>query len=126
MDTIAVGQLIAKKRREAGLSQEALATQVEISRVYLSQIERGEAANISTSVLQKTASALAISASDLMNAHDKVDTLIPPSLRQFGTEKKLAFDVIDRLARLPHRGKAPDTVKGWEELYKQVKKWIEA
>ncbi len=38
---IAIGEELAKRRRDAGLSQEALAENCGIHRTYVSQLERG-------------------------------------------------------------------------------------
>ena len=46
-DSVQFGGMVRDRRRAEKLSQSELAGQVEISRNYLSQIERGEATNLS-------------------------------------------------------------------------------
>lgn len=125
MDAKEAGRLIARKRRELGLSQEQCADLAEVSRNYLSLIERGEALNISTGVLERIAAVLRISASDLLTAEESNETLISPSLRQWANTQALPFSVIDKLARIPKRGSEPTTPEQWEKLYVSVKAFIE-
>lgn len=60
-----VGEAIRLARKDAGLSQEALADASEIDRSHLGRIERGER-NLSILNLKKIASALECSASELL------------------------------------------------------------
>jgi transcriptional regulator with XRE-family HTH domain len=61
-----IGQRIAKKRKEKGLSQEDLAGLCEIDRSYLSEIENGHK-NFSVTVLMKITKALGIRSGDLVD-----------------------------------------------------------
>jgi len=54
-DSVRFGGMVRDRRRAEKLSQSELAGQVEISRNYLSQIERGEATNIPPNDLQMLA-----------------------------------------------------------------------
>ncbi|MDX2240045.1 MAG: helix-turn-helix transcriptional regulator [Leptolyngbyaceae cyanobacterium bins.302] len=114
------GRQIRERRREEGLSQEELATQVGISRNYLSQIERGQANNLSWHVRECLASALGISDGkpDRMVSED---LKLPPGLKEFAQEKKLPHDDIQMLANLKYRGRQPDTKEKWELLYNVIK-----
>lgn len=70
------GQVIKKLRREAGLTQEALAEIAEINRTYIGDIERG-ARNIALSNILKLAHALKVKPSKifyLMETNPKGDT----------------------------------------------------
>jgi ribosome-binding protein aMBF1 (putative translation factor) len=50
---ISFGQQVRARRRQEKLSQEELAQRVQISRNYLSQIERGQSTNLSWQVRQR-------------------------------------------------------------------------
>lgn len=60
-----VGVLIKSHRKEAGLSQEALALKAGIARAYVGRLERGEF-NITIKTLWDIAEAIGISAKDLI------------------------------------------------------------
>jgi hypothetical protein len=53
------------------------------------------------------------------------DTLIPPALREFAIQQDLNFSIVDRLARLPMRGKEPRTLEEWERLYDLVRTYLD-
>ncbi len=65
LDCQSIGARVRHHRKQSGLSQEELAEQAETSRVYISNIERGEAAP-SLEVLLNIANALNVSADDLL------------------------------------------------------------
>ena len=65
MDCQSIGARIRHHRKQNGLSQEELAEQLETNRVYLSNIERGEAAP-SLEMLLSIANVLNVSADDLL------------------------------------------------------------
>lgn len=125
MDASELGRQVAKRRRELGLSQTEFAEKADISRNYLSLIERGEAQNVSTDMLEKMALVLGMNVADLLNPSQVSDVVIHPALREFALREGLSFDVVDRLARLPRRGQEPDTVEKWEKIYKAIKSLIE-
>lgn len=58
MDSKELGRLALQRRKELGLSQQALADRAGISRNYVSLIERGKAYNISVKILHQLAAAL--------------------------------------------------------------------
>jgi transcriptional regulator with XRE-family HTH domain len=61
-----IGQRIAQKRKDKGLSQEDLAGLCDIDRSYLSEIENGHK-NFSVMVLMTIAQALGIRSGDLLD-----------------------------------------------------------
>lgn len=124
MDAREIGFQVAKRRQQLGLSQEALATKAEVSRNYISLIERGEATNISMSILSRIASALGATPTELMGGSEQDELLIPPALRELGRQDNLSFEVVDKLSRIPRRGKEPKTVEEWRKLYNVVKKYL--
>ncbi len=60
METDDFGKKVRDRRREEKLSQEELAQRVGISRNYLSQIERGQATNLSWQVMERLTSVLGL------------------------------------------------------------------
>jgi transcriptional regulator with XRE-family HTH domain len=123
MDATELGRQVLAKRKEKGLSQSELGNLVGISRNYVSQIERGVARSISMKVVNQLAVALGVSAGELTGERSQIT--IPPSLREFGIENNLSYEVIDKLARIPKRGKEPKSIKEWQELYTAIMPFIE-
>ncbi len=123
MNPIELGRQVLAKRKEKKLSQTELGELAEISRNYVSIIERGEAESISMKVLNKLAVVLGTSPSELTGESSMV--MIPPSLREFALEKNLSYEITDKLVRIPRRGKEPSTVKEWEELFDSISKFLE-
>ncbi len=110
------GAVVRDRRRAEKLSQGELAEKVEISRNYLSQIERGEATNLSWQVRRRLCDALGIQESA---SHEGEN--LPESLQIFATRSKLPPDDVQMLANLKYRGKQPDTPEKWEMLYNVIK-----
>lgn len=123
MNAIELGRQVLAKRKEKKLSQTELGELAEISRNYVSIIERGEAESISMKVLNKLAVVLGTSPSELTGESSMV--MIPPSLREFALGKNLSYEITDKLVRIPRRGKEPSTVKEWEELFDSISKFLE-
>ncbi len=121
VDSVAVqfGLQVRDRRKQEKLSQGDLAQQVEISRNYLSQIERGEATNLSWKVRQRLCEVLGL-AVDGVEASDDLQGL-PESLLACATRLKLPSDDVQMLANLKYRGKQPDTPEKWEMLYNVIK-----
>ena len=61
-----LGSVIRERRRDAGISQEAFATEVGIHRTYIGAVERGER-NVSLANILRIARALKVSAAQLFN-----------------------------------------------------------
>ena len=95
MNATELGRQVQAKRKEKKLSQAELGELAEISRNYVSIIERGEAESISMKVLNKIAVVLGTSPSELTGESSMV--MIPPSLREFALEKNLPYEIIDKL-----------------------------
>jgi transcriptional regulator with XRE-family HTH domain len=60
-----IGRNIGRRRKQLGLSQEALADKSQLHRTYVGGVERGER-NISAKNIAKIAKALSIQPSDLL------------------------------------------------------------
>lgn len=123
MDIKEFGKQVQLKRKERGFSQTELADMIDISRNYVSIIERGEAEGISMRVINHLATTLGVSPSELIGESTLV--MIPPSLREFGLKNNLSYEIIDKLARIPRRGKEPNTVSEWTKLYEAISQFIE-
>jgi transcriptional regulator with XRE-family HTH domain len=114
MDNFA--QQVRAQRKAQKLSQQELAQQVEIARNYLSEIERGEATNLSWQVRQKLAAALGLSPDG-----QAPETDLPQGLAAFAASAKLPQDDVQMLAGLKYRGQQPTTADKWELLYNVIK-----
>ena len=125
MDYQALGRRVFDRRRSLGLSQEVLAQRADISRNYVSLIERGEAQNISMNIINQLSTALGISPSELMGQSEAYNVTIPPALREFGLHENLSFEVVDRLARIPRRGQEPQSASEWDRLYQAIRPYLE-
>lgn len=123
MDIKELGRQVQAKRKEKGMSQLELAELADVSRNYVSLIERGEAQNISLKVINQLAIALGASPSELTGEVSMV--MIPPSLRAFAITKGLTYDVVDKLAHIPRRGKEPKTIEEWQELFTAISPFID-
>lgn len=113
------GKRVRDRRVEEGLSQEKLAQAVGISRNYLSQIERGQATNISWHVMERLTSVLGLKGEQVGTISEMVD--LPPSLAEFAKTANLPPDDVVMLARLKYRGQQPTTLEKWELLYNVIK-----
>lgn len=114
------GTRVRERRMLEGLSQEELARKVDISRNYLSQIERGEATNLSWQLVERLTTILG-----LKEEHTEETQLdrakLPPGLAEFAQAANLPDDDIRMLARLQYRGRQPTTQKDWGILYNVIK-----
>lgn len=114
------GARVRDKRTDQKMRQADLADKVGISRNYLSQIERGEAVNLSWQVKKKIADSLGIPVDDDLNESAMLENL-PLGLREFAEEKNLVEADILMLARLEYRGQKPTTAEQWKVLYNVIK-----
>ena len=125
MDAKELGRQVLAKRKEKGWSQEQLGQMAAISRNYVSQIERGEAESISIKVINKLAIALGVLPAELGESSSPSTVMIPPSLRELGLQENLSYEVIDKLANIPRRGKEPKTIAEWRALYDAISHLID-
>lgn len=111
---------VRDRRIEERLSQQELADQIGISRNYLSQIERGQATNLSWQVREKLSAVLGLKAEPAPSS--TIDaTELPPSLVEFANKANLPPDDVVMLARLKYRGQQPTSPEKWELLYNVIK-----
>ena len=124
MNAMELGRQVQAKRKERDLSQAELGDLVGISRNYVSLIERGEAENISMKVVNQLAVALGASPSELTG--ESMSVMISPSLREFALQGNVSYEVIDKLSRIPRRGKEPKTAEEWKALYDLISEFMDS
>ena len=124
MNAMELGRQVQAKRKERDLSQAELGDLVGISRNYVSLIERGEAENISMKVVNQLAVALGASPSELTG--ESMPVMISPSLREFALQGNVSYEVIDKLSRIPRRGKEPKTAEQWKALYDLISDFMDS
>ena len=125
MDAKLFGKNVLVLRRERKLSQEQLANFADISRNYISMVERGEAKNVSDDIIRKLALALEVSSEELTGStRDESAIVIPAPLREFGIAQGLSYKIIDKLRQIPFRGQEPQSPDEWEKLYEAIKQFI--
>ena len=122
MSTNTFGKRVREERKALKLSQADLAEEIGISRNYLSQIERGEATNLSWQVKQSLAQKLGILLTE-QNENSSLDNL-PKGLEEFAQQEGLQPDDILMLARLEYRGQKPTTAEQWKLLYRVIRSVI--
>jgi transcriptional regulator with XRE-family HTH domain len=120
MDETSFGRKINKRRMQEGWSQEELAQRADVSRTYLSQIERGVATNLSWQVVERLVTALGVKPTELLGEQDSLSDL-PPGLSEFARKANLPTGDIDMLAHIRYRGKQPTTSEEWQLLYSAIK-----
>ena len=118
------GLQVQRLRKDAGLSQMDLANKADLSRNYVSIIERGDAQNVSMRTISQIAVALGTTPATLIGESAQAEQLIPPTLRQLALAEGLSYDAVDRLARLPRRGQEPKTVDEWRQLYHSIRGYL--
>jgi len=125
MDIKIIGDNIRNLRKEKKLSQEKLAELANVSRNYISMIERGEAENFSDDILKKLAWGLSVSIEQITGKpNEKSGTIIPPALREFALNEGLPYEEVDHLLQIPFRGKEPSTAQEWKNFYEVIKQFI--
>ena len=75
------GKKVRQRRKKDGMNQKELAAKAGISRTYLSEIERGEAQNISFRVVEKLEEVLGLGEASTGE--------LPPGLQEFADEEDL-------------------------------------
>jgi XRE family transcriptional regulator of biofilm formation len=126
---MALADQLRKYRRIQGLSMAELARRAQVSRGYISQLEKnGDCPHPSVDILYRIAFALGTSVGELlekkvMKTDDEL-TDIPEELRKFAIAEQLSDEEIKMLARIEYRGRQPSTVKDWGYLYESIKRSI--
>lgn len=110
---------VRDRRIQEGLSQQELADRIGISRNYLSQIERGQATNLSWQVRERLSDVLGLKTEPPTSPLESDD--LPPTLVEFAQKANLPPDDVLMLARLKYRGQQPTSAEKWELLYNVIK-----
>lgn len=114
---------VRDRRMQEQLSQQELADKIGISRNYLSQIERGQATNLSWQVRERLSAVLGLKAEPSPTSEIEPSDL-PASLVEFAQTANLPPDDLLMLARLKYRGQQPTSPEKWELLYNVIKMTI--
>ncbi len=99
-------------REGAGLSQQNLAQRIGVSKVTISELERGKM-RLDVQYMRRLAAALEVKAADLLQVEDNPDSLdqferrLIEHLRQATIEERQAVDTVINLliVSAPHHGK---------------------
>jgi transcriptional regulator with XRE-family HTH domain len=110
-------QQVRQQRKAQALSQQELASQVGITRTYLSEIERGVSVNLSWQLREKLMTVLGLQQRSPNSAAHQ----LPAGLAEFAATAKLPQDDVEMLANLKYRGQQPSTPEKWELLYNMIK-----
>ena len=106
MDTKVIGRNVLTLRKEKKVTQEQLASLANVSRNYISMIERGEAENISEDIIRKLAWGLAVSVEQLTGKPNETSgTVIPAPYVKLAIKEGLPFETVDTLLKIPLREK---------------------
>lgn len=120
-------------RESKRLSVSALADSSGVSVPYIRQIESGRRKNPSGDKLQRLATALGSTITDLLDSREGIsaDVLedVPPSLKAFVDARKKKHDLrredVEMLKRIHYRGRRPGSVEDWELIYLFLKRILD-
>lgn len=127
-----LGSRIRELRQEREVSLRGLAEAIGLSPGYLSQIERGEAENPSTQVLQKFADGLGVPISTLLGEKSGAAPQagrMPASLVEFLEEARRRGTPVPEgdaqmLLGIRYRGRHPRSARDWELLYSVISRIV--
>jgi len=119
-----VGQRVREIRKQRGLTLKEVAEATGLSLTYLSDVER-ERTQPSLKTLQRIAGGLNVTTTDLMrgvaNLGEETEEALPPGLREFIEDPywkgQVNSEWIETLMRVDYRGKRPETMEGWRQLF---------
>jgi len=80
-----VGARVRTLRKAAGLTQDFLAAQSEIHKTYISDIERGQAPNVSLAALSKIAGVLKVNLAEIVGVTGYLDGMVEEKMAQFNS-----------------------------------------
>ncbi|MFN8592032.1 MAG: helix-turn-helix transcriptional regulator [Thermomicrobiales bacterium] len=119
------GERIKQRREEKGIPAVELARRAEISKGYLSELERGHAARPSGAVLYKIANVLGTTVADLLGEEIRpANSAAPAALRALAKEEGLPEEDVRMLANIRFRGEQPRTEDDWRFLYESIRRSI--
>jgi len=115
------GDRVRAARKAQEMKQAELADKVGISRTYLSQIEQGQARNLSLRLAQGLSEKLGIELPKGGHVEGIEDVEIPSALKEFAEEEGLPEKDQRMLARIQYRGNKPSNAQQWRVLYSVIK-----
>jgi transcriptional regulator with XRE-family HTH domain len=118
------GKNIRRFRLERDLSLSELARRANISKGYISNLERGEAnARPSGETLYALAEALGVTMSDLLGRKLLVEQKqqIPTGLREFAKAEEVPEADVAMLAAIKFRGEQPQSMERWRHIYEAIR-----
>lgn len=119
-----IGDQLRKRRMEMDLTLTELANRAEVSKGYLSALERNQTpGKPSGETIYKLAKALGTTMSDLMGKKILAtpSTDVPASLQQFANANGLSQPDIQMLAAINFRGQQPHNADGWAFIWRAVR-----
>ena len=132
LERVSLAERIRDLRERAELSLGDLAEITGISKGYLSQLERGDAANPSVDVLGKLAQGLGVQASELLGegaATPEGRPRLPRGLEGFLQDAEargtaVPPEDVNMLMHIRYRGKTPTTKEDWALLYDFIRRIV--
>jgi transcriptional regulator with XRE-family HTH domain len=112
-DAAARGQTLRERRRELGWSLDDLAGRAQVSKAYISAIERGRSRRLGAEVLRRLEAALGLS-------EERAADDIPQGLAQVVKEHRMSRSEAIVLSRLRVRGRQPQSKERWDFIYKAL------
>lgn len=121
-DAEAIGNRIRSLRDQQQLSLSELAERANVSKSYLSTVEKGTGSRPGAAVLHKVAVALGVTLADLLGRTVRAtqNDDVPASLRAFAEEQHLPDTDVQMLAGIKFRGEAPRTKERWQFIYNAI------
>lgn len=119
-----LGARIRRAREARGLTLSALAHAAEISKGYLSQMERGEVAHPSYDVVLRLTSRLGMSATEIMESPTLDPPMIPDALASYAHQASLDEGDVTMLAGIHLGGRRPRSPADWAHLYETIKRTV--
>ncbi len=127
-----IGQRIRRFREDRGLTLSRLAELADVSKGYLSALEREERENPSIDAAGKIATALGIPVSELIGeipAQPEDPAALPRGLEEFmercrARDTSLTASDIQMLRNIRYRGRQPETADDWAFIYETIRRTI--
>jgi transcriptional regulator with XRE-family HTH domain len=128
MGAIGLGERLRHLREKEGISLSEVARRAQVSKAYVSQLERGGSTEPSYSVVTRLATALGTTVEELTGQSVVWDPseheAIPGSLRTFAQRSGVPDVDVSMLAKIHFRGKRPRDPEDWAHLYETIKRTI--
>lgn len=127
-----IGERIKSLRESRGISLTRLAEMADVSKGYLSALEREEKENPSIDAAGRIATALGIGVSELIGESPgpaKEVEGLPPGLQEFVERRRarnepLTQDDLTMLRSIRYRGRLPETADDWAFIFETIRRTI--